>query len=177
MHIRVYGVQADEMSAYEEAKVRYGFTFEFEAVPLSEKNAGDVKDCDALILLTNCIVNEPVAKVLASAGVKYLACRSAGSDHVDYSAVVRYGMKCCHVPAYAPEAISEHTIMLALEVLRHAKSSYQKVASGDFTLKGLKGRQRCYSGRAGDRAHWPCHNVPAERLRDKGVRVGSLPQC
>lgn len=141
MHIRVYGVQADEMSTYEEAKVRYGFTFEFEAVPLSEKTAGDVKDCDALILLTNCIVNEPVAKVLASAGVRYLACRSAGSDHVDYSAVVRYGMKCCHVPAYAPEAISEHTIMLALEVLRHAKSSYQKVASGDFTLKGLKGRQ------------------------------------
>ena len=69
MHIRVYGVQADEMSTYEEAKVRYGFTFEFEAVPLSEKTAGDVKDCDALILLTNCIVNEPVAKVLASAGV------------------------------------------------------------------------------------------------------------
>ena len=79
MHIRVYGVQADEMSTYEEAKVRYGFTFEFEAVPLSEKTAGDVKDCDALILLTNCIVNEPVAKVLASAGVKYLACRSTSS--------------------------------------------------------------------------------------------------
>lgn len=40
MHIRVYGVQADEMSAYEEAKVRYGFTFEFEAVPSAKKTQG-----------------------------------------------------------------------------------------------------------------------------------------
>ena len=141
MHIRVYGVQPDEMPAYEEAKAKYGFTFEFEKTPLSEETAGDVKNCDALILLTNCHVTEPVAKTLSEAGVKYLACRSAGSDHVDYEAVTKYGMQCCHVPAYAPEAISEHTIMLALEVLRHAKLSNRKVAAGDFTMKGLKGRQ------------------------------------
>ena len=141
MHVRVYGVQPDEMPTYEAAKEKYGFTFEFEKTPLSEETADQVKGCEGLIILTNCHVTEPVAKTLAANGVKYIACRSAGSDHVDYAAVTKYGMQCAHVPAYAPAAISEHTVMLALEVLRHAKLSNKKVASGDFTMAGLKGRQ------------------------------------
>ena len=141
MHVRVYGVQPDEMPTYEAAKEKYGFTFEFEKTPLSEETADQVKGCEGLIILTNCHVTEPVAKTLAGNGVKYIACRSAGSDHVDYAAVTKYGMQCAHVPAYAPEAISEHTVMLALEVLRHAKLCARKVEEGDFTMAGLKGRQ------------------------------------
>ena len=141
MHVRVYGVQPDEMPTYEAAKEKYGFTFEFEKTPLSEETANQVKGCEGLIILTNCHVTEPVAKTLAANGVKYIACRSAGSDHVDYAAVTKYGMQCAHVPAYAPEAISEHTVMLALEVLRHAKLCARKVEEGDFTMAGLKGRQ------------------------------------
>ena len=79
MHMRVSGVQPDEMPGYEEAKAKYGFTFEFEKTPLSEETAGDVKNCDALILLTNCHVTEPVAKTLSEAGVKYLACIICGA--------------------------------------------------------------------------------------------------
>ena len=141
MKIRVYGVQPDELPVYEKAKAQYGFTFDFASAPLSEATVDEVHDCEGLVLLTNCKVNEAVAKTLSERGVKYLATRSAGSDHIDYDAVVKYGMHCANVPAYAPEAIAEHTIMLALMALRHEKKSFQKVASGDFTMQGLKGRQ------------------------------------
>jgi D-lactate dehydrogenase len=60
---------------------------------------------------------------------------------VDYTAVKRLGMRCCNVPFYAPEAIAEHTILMALRVLRHEKKCSAKVAAGDYTLEGLKGRQ------------------------------------
>ena len=36
-------------------------------------------------------VNEKVVEMLAKKGVKYIATRSAGSDHVDYAAVKKYG--------------------------------------------------------------------------------------
>ena len=141
MHIRVYGAQADELAAYKKAESKYGFTFEFASAPLSEETVGEVNGCEGMILVTTCHVNEKVAQELAKRGVKYLATRSAGSDHVDYAAVVKYGMHCANVPFYAPEAIAEHTILMALWVLRHGKKSYEMVKSGDFTMTGLKGRQ------------------------------------
>jgi D-lactate dehydrogenase len=141
MHIRVYGAQADELAAYKKAESPYGFTFEFASAPLNEDNVDEVKNCEGLILVTTCSVTEKVAKALAEKGVKYLATRSAGSDHVDYPAVLAAGMHCANVPFYAPEAIAEHTVFLALYVLRHAKKAYEQVKSGNYTMQGLKGRQ------------------------------------
>ena len=57
MKIRVYGVQPDELPAYEKAKSQYGFTFEFADAPLSEATVNQVQGCEGLILLTNCKVN------------------------------------------------------------------------------------------------------------------------
>lgn len=141
MKIRVYGAQPDEMSLYKEAETKYGFTFDFANAPLNEDTVDQIQDCQGVILVTTCQVTEKVVQALAQKGVKYLATRSAGSDHVDYAAVKKYGLHCANVPFYAPEAIAEHTIMVALWVLRHGKKSYQKVMSGDFTMQGLKGRQ------------------------------------
>lgn len=141
MHIRVYGAQADELAAYQKAEAKYGFTFEFAKAPLSEETVDEVHNCDGIILVTTCHVTGKVAQTLAQRGVKYLATRSAGSDHVDYDAVVKCGLHCANVPFYAPEAIAEHTILMALLVLRHGKKSYEMVRSGDFTMTGLKGRQ------------------------------------
>lgn len=141
MHIRVYGAQSDELAAYQRAEGKYGFTFEFAEAPLSEDTVDQVKNCDGIILVTTCQVNEAVVQALAQKGVKYLATRSAGSDHVDYAAVVKHGLRCANVPFYAPEAIAEHTILMALWVLRHGKRAYEMVKAGDFTMAGLKGRQ------------------------------------
>ncbi len=141
MHIRVYGVQPDELPVYREAESRCGFTFEFASGVLNEGTVEEVSPCDAVIVLTNSSVNRTVAARLAEKGVRYVAARSAGSDHIDVRAARACGLHCCCVPRYAPEAISEHTILLALSVLRHAKLSAKKVAAGDFTMQNLKGRQ------------------------------------
>lgn len=141
MKVRVYGAQPDELRLYKEAEQQGDLSFEFAGAPLNEGTVGEVKDCEALILLTNCQVNEKVAQALSEKGVKYLACRSAGTDHVDYAAVKKFGMHCCNVPFYAPEAIAEHTILMALRLLRREKRCSAKLAAGDYTLEGLKGRQ------------------------------------
>ena len=68
MKIRVYGVQPDELPVYEKAKAQYGFTFDFASAPLSEATVDEVHDCEGLVLLTNCKVNEAVAKTLSERG-------------------------------------------------------------------------------------------------------------
>ena len=142
MHVRVYGAQPDEMGRYDKAVETHGLTFEFTSVPLSEENVCEVGDnVDALLVMTNCQVNETVIAELAKKGVKYVACRSAGSDNVDYKAIKKYGLKACNVPAYAPEAISEHTVMVALWTIRNGNKSYEKIKAGDYTMAGLRGRQ------------------------------------
>jgi D-lactate dehydrogenase len=141
MKVHVYGAQPDELKLYEEAQRAGDMTFTFAKTPLNEETVDQVEDCEALILVTNCQVNEKVVERLAQKGVKFLATRSAGSDHVDYAAVKKYGLQCANVPFYAPEAIAEHTILMALRVLRHEKKSTDKLAVGDYTMEGLKGRQ------------------------------------
>lgn len=141
MHIRVYGVQKDELPIYKEAEKTYGFTFEFADAPLTAANADLTAGSEGLIILTNCGITEEVAAILEKQGVKYIAARSAGADHIDLEAAHRHGLKCANVPFYAPEAISEHTVLVALLLLRNWKKSEAKVAAGDYTMAGLKGRQ------------------------------------
>lgn len=141
MRVHVYGAQPDELWLYKEAEQESDFSFTFAQGPLNEDTVDQIPGCEALILVTTCQVTEKVVGLLAQKGVKYLACRSAGSDHVDYSAVKKYDLHCANVPFYAPEAIAEHTILMALRVLRHEKKSMTKLAAGDYTMEGLKGRQ------------------------------------
>ena len=141
MHIKVYGVQPDEMEVYRRSEAEYGFTFEFAEGSLNENTVDETGKCDGIILLTTSRVTGTVAEKLAKQGVKYLATRSAGSDHIDYDSVVRYGMHCANVPFYAPGAIAEHTILMALSILRKSKRASHMVERGDFTLSGLRGRQ------------------------------------
>ena len=118
MRIRVHGVQPDELDVYRKAERDFGFSFEFREGPLTAEAAEELQGFEAVIFLTNSRITEEVAEILAEKGVKYLAARSAGTDHVDPEAVRRNGLRLCSVPYYAPEAISEHTVMLALMILR-----------------------------------------------------------
>lgn len=141
MRVRVYGAQPDELGLYKEAEAKYGFSFDFAQGMLNEETVDEVTDCEGIILVTTCKITEKVVQVLAQRGVKYLATRSAGSDHVDYGAVKKYGLHCANVPYYAPEAIAEYTILVALWTLRHGKRSWNMIQNGDFTMQGLRGRQ------------------------------------
>ena len=141
MRIRVHGVQPDELDVYRKAERDFGFSFEFREGPLTAEAAKELQGFEAVIFLTNSRITEEVAELLAEKGVKYLAARSAGTDHVDPEAVRRNGLRLCSVPYYAPEAISEHTVMLALMILRKIKRIFARVKAGDYTMPGLRGRQ------------------------------------
>lgn len=88
-------------------------------------------------------VNDQVdAEVLAQfkeLGVRLLALRSAGFNHVDLAAAKRHGITVARVPAYSPEAVAEHTVALILSLARQLHRAYARVREGNFALEGLLG--------------------------------------
>jgi len=67
---------------------------------LSLETAIYARGKDAVIVFTNDDVSEKVIQILAGFGVKYIATRSADTDHVDKAAITKYGFKLANVPGY-----------------------------------------------------------------------------
>ena len=59
----------------------------------------------------------PTLRRLAAAGVRHVALRSAGFNHVDLDVARELGVTVVRVPAYSPNAVAEHTRFSRQEVL------------------------------------------------------------
>ena len=141
MKVCVYSAQAAETEFYKHAAGSENLSFNFVSAPLSKDNITSCFGFEGIVITTNCRIDEETAAALEKQGVRYIACRSAGSDHVDYAAIKKHGMHCCCVPFYSPEAIAEYAILMALKVLRCDKKLNLKLCDGDYSLPGLRGRQ------------------------------------
>lgn len=80
-----------------------------------------------------------VLEQLGSMGVRLLALRSAGFNHVDLAAARTAGIALARVPAYSPHAVAEHTVALILTLNRKTHRAFNRVREGNFALDGLMG--------------------------------------
>ncbi len=103
-----------------------------EAVPLA---AG----ADAVCAFVNDDLGAEVISALAEAGVRLIALRSAGFNHVDLAAAEAAGIAVARVPAYSPYAVAEHAVAMMLTLNRKMHRAYNRVREGNFALDGLLG--------------------------------------
>lgn len=108
---------------------------------LSLENMECVKGYELVWIITNSIIGEKEAEKLKEYGVRFMVTRSAGTDHMDKHALKKCGIQAANVPEYSPGAISEHTVLLLLALLRNLKRSTQMTDRGDFSLSGLLGKE------------------------------------
>lgn len=94
---------------------------------------------DAIIVFTSDDVSAPVIEKLAACGVKYIATRSVGTDHIDKDAAALAKIKVANVPSYSPHSIAEHALTLALALNRKLILSVERSKNFDFRLEGLTG--------------------------------------
>ncbi|MEM9417775.1 MAG: 2-hydroxyacid dehydrogenase [Planctomycetota bacterium] len=94
---------------------------------------------DAACLFVNDDGSAPVIETLAAQGVKHLALRSAGFNHVDLKAAEQAGMTVCRVPAYSPHGVAEHAIALMMTLNRMTHRAFNRVRESNFALEGLLG--------------------------------------
>ena len=99
---------------------------------LSVETAVYAEGKDAVVVFTNDDVSEQVINKLADLGVKYIATRSVGTDHIDKNAAEKRDIKLANVPAYSPQAIAEHTVALALALNRRIVTAEENARNFDF---------------------------------------------
>ncbi|NNF16131.1 MAG: 2-hydroxyacid dehydrogenase [Gammaproteobacteria bacterium] len=95
--------------------------------------------CEVACVFVNDQLGRPVINALAAGGVRLLALRSAGFNHVDLTAAADAGITVVRVPAYSPFAVAEHTVALMLGLIRNIPRAHARVREGNFSLEGLLG--------------------------------------
>lgn len=95
--------------------------------------------CEAVCAFVNDRLDAAVIERLAELGVRYVALRSAGFNHLDRQATARHGMVAVRVPAYSPHAVAEHAVGMILALNRRIHRAFNRVREGNFALEGLLG--------------------------------------
>jgi D-lactate dehydrogenase len=95
--------------------------------------------CEATSIFTSDNCSGEVLEKLYSVGVRYIALRSAGFDHVDLEKATALGMRVANVPEYSPYSVAEHAVTLLLAMNRKLSESRLLLQLQDFRLDTLIG--------------------------------------
>lgn len=93
----------------------------------------------AVCAFVNDVLDGPVLDQLSKLGVRVIALRSAGFNHVDLKRAGELKLQIVRVPAYSPHAVAEFAVGLILTLNRKIHRAYNRVREGNFTLDGLLG--------------------------------------
>jgi D-lactate dehydrogenase len=94
---------------------------------------------EAVVLFTADLATTEVIEQLHKNGIKYIALRSAGYDHVDLKKTTELGIKVANVPNYSPFSIAEHSVLLLLSLVRKLTKGQALMKKNDFRLDELIG--------------------------------------
>ena len=91
MKVLVWCATAEDCRVFEQYN-KGRIEFEYTPDTLTEENVSSCKGYEGIVIQTRCMITEKVAALLAEAGVIFIACRSAGFDHVNLAAIKKYGI-------------------------------------------------------------------------------------
>lgn len=106
---------------------------------LNQSTANLANGFDAITVFSSDIASAEVIEQLKEYGVKFIATRSVGYDHIDLEKAKELGIKVANVPSYSPYAIAEHAVTLLLTLNRKIRLSQKLMQQNDFRLDQLVG--------------------------------------
>lgn len=106
---------------------------------LNLETAGYAKGCEAIAIFTSDDGSAPVLEKLYEYGVRHIALRSVGHDHVDSEKAGQLKMKVANVPEYSPYSVAEHAVAMLMTVNRKIIEGQLLMKLQDFRLDTLKG--------------------------------------
>jgi len=106
---------------------------------LTSQTASLAQGHDVVCSFVNDKIDAEALRVLHESGVKLIALRCAGFNHVDLKSASEYNIPVVRVPAYSPHAVAEHTVGLLLAVNRKIHKAHARVHTLNFSLDGLVG--------------------------------------
>jgi D-lactate dehydrogenase len=139
VRIAVFSTKRYDRQALDAANERHGHDLTYFEARLTPETAALAAGFEAVCPFVNDQLSADVIERLAADGLRLLALRSAGFNHVDLAAAARRGVTVTRVPAYSPHAVAELAAGLVLTLNRKLHRAYNRVREGNFALDGLLG--------------------------------------
>ncbi|QSB13084.1 2-hydroxyacid dehydrogenase [Natronosporangium hydrolyticum] len=139
MRVAVFSTKPYDEEFLRSANQQAGHELVFLEPRLSEETAALAAGSAAVCAFVNDDLSAGVLARLAEQGVRLVALRSAGFNHVDLATAAKLGITVARVPGYSPHAVAEHCAGLILALNRKIHRAYNRVREGNFALSGLLG--------------------------------------
>ncbi|MDO8883338.1 MAG: 2-hydroxyacid dehydrogenase [Pseudotabrizicola sp.] len=139
MRVDVFSTKPHDRSLLSLAAEGQALELNFHEARLNKDTARLAESAEVVCAFVNDDLGAEVIAELAALGVRMIALRSAGFNHVDLIAAQAAGIAVARVPAYSPHAVAEHTVALILALNRKTHRAYNRVREGNFALDGLMG--------------------------------------
>lgn len=142
MKIFAYALREfDEKEFFDKFSKEFNCEYGYITAYPSPDNVELARGYDA-ISATPCDLGADMLNRFYEVGVRYIATRSIGFDHIDLNRAKELGMGVSHV-SYAPETVADYAIMLMLMCCRKIYPILERARVQDYTLKGKMGKDLC----------------------------------
>lgn len=128
-----------EKKVFNELCAESAISFAYLPGPVNSNSAKYLPEAEILCSFVGDNLDRDCLQILKNKGVKLLALRSAGFNHVDLAAAKELGFKVCRVPEYSPYAVAEFALGILLTLNRKIHKSFARVRELNFSLEGLVG--------------------------------------
>jgi D-lactate dehydrogenase len=139
MRLAVFDTHRYDRDALEKANAHFGHALTFFEPRLTLQTARLADGFPAVCSFVNDRVDAATLAALQVGGVRLVATRSAGYNHVDLEAARRLDIRVTRVPEYSPHAVAEHAVALVMALNRHIHRAFARVRDWNFSLDGLVG--------------------------------------
>lgn len=139
MKVAIYSTAEYEKPFLERASADFAQQVVYISEPLTEASVPLSKSCDVICCFIRDTLNAPVLELLSQQGIKLVALRSAGYDHVDLDAAKKFDITVVNAPTYSPSAVAEHAALLILALARKFVIAQHQIEKNNFSLDNLLG--------------------------------------
>ena len=143
VRVAVFDTHRHDRASLEEANAADVHTLVFFEPRLTRQTVALAEGFDAVCSFVNDRIDRETLTALHAAGVRVIALRSAGFNHVDLEAAAALGIAVLRVPEHSPHAVAEHAVALVLALNRKIHRAHARVREGNFSLDGLLGFDLC----------------------------------
>lgn len=128
----------DEKPMFDRLAGEFGAQYGYSVSYPDPDNVALARGYDA-VSCTPCNMGADMLQRFYNVGVRYVATRSIGYDHIDLEKARQLGMGVCRV-SYEPETVADYAIMLMLMCCRNMPHIMNRSLVQDYSLKGKMGK-------------------------------------
>jgi D-lactate dehydrogenase len=127
----------DELPEFERFCKKYNVEWAYTNETPSKDNLVYAKGYDVVDIITT-VIDKEMIDIWRSLGVRCIATRTIGYDHIDSAYAKSVGMGVVNI-SYSPASVADYTVMMILMGCRRIKHIMQRADVQDFSLKGKIG--------------------------------------